>query len=151
VERNIQFIVNGIVIYNKQLKTKDGIVYVNESLYEKMKSYRKVYIVQTTYIVRRCTPKSSVMENMLCGSMSITPLSDILSLPCHTTLPTSRFSFPNGTPLSLRPCGSLGHDSEHPQMISPEDIRSGNFLLHRHTIHLVSSLLVVAITIIIPL
>ena len=145
MEKNIQFIVNGIVLYNRQLKTKNDIVYVNESLYEKMKSYRKVYIVQTTYIVRRCTPKSSVMENMLCGSMSVTPLSYILSLPCHTTLPTSLSSFPNATPRSLRPCGPLGHDSEHPQMISPEDIRSGDFLLHRHTLHLIPILLVVAI------
>jgi hypothetical protein len=36
-------------------------------------------------------------------------------------------------------------------MISPKDIRSGNLLLNRHSIHLIPSLLIVAITIIVPM
>jgi hypothetical protein len=94
--------------------------------------------------------KWNELEKMLCGLicrysphplLPVTPSLSFLSplLLFHSRLPV---------PTALR---AFGARLEHPQMISPKDIGSRNFLLNRHSIHLIPSLLIVVITIIVSM
>jgi hypothetical protein len=136
--KNIQFIVNGIINL-QQTNTKTTI----SCTYKVMILVIKSCIVQTTYIVRRRSWSRLNWENaMLFNDRYSLPL--LPHLPPSSSLSLHLLSSPS-SPTRYAP------GLEHPQMISPENIRSGNLLLNRHPIHLIPSLLIVAITIIVPM